>query len=508
VSWVRANALATTVALVAAVALVAPTVVVAASAAGAAAAVPTPAPRAGTSAAPASGVVRVNGVLRVDGAVPVDGVGTGGTNRLVGAPLSYESQTACNAPPPSGLLLVQPRLAELPVGASADFVVSGLVPSLAVGEAVTFQILCGPDAPGMARAYVAKHPLSSSPEVPAAYLAFGNHGGAGTDVVVITTTAPGGEHLRDVVQLSWVPPVNCGEPAPELGYVLAFECDVKSAAKKLAPLVATVKDMASCTIGVAGFFVPVAKLARLFKDADLAATAGELATKAAVDNSVAKLIFDLDQLSKASAVSMSQVYGDLRDAKNAAEFLRDMAALLESIPSGDVATIATDVASLAGLGGCITLYDDVVGAPAHWYSVSLDKLCSSAQVTNQSVNGCPYDGQTTIGGRSFSYEAFVDNNDDSVAPGYWDLVDVPASTCRSVTVSFGIPDASGAPGDVAYLKIAQGGVASSASAAHGTTTTFHVPLDGRPWALWNSATSSADEVAIRLSATCSTSSGL
>jgi hypothetical protein len=155
----------------------------------------------------------------------------------------------------------------------------------------------------------------------------------------------------------------------------------------------------------------------------------------------------------------------------------------------------------------VTLLSELVGAPAHWYSVSLDTLCSNSAVSNDSVNGCPYDGTATIGGRPFSFEAFVDNNDDSVSPAYWDLINFPSGSCRSVTVNFGIPDNGGAAGGAASLKIVQGSQSTAAQAHHGSTTTFQASLDDKPWVLWNSATSSSDEIAIRLTATCTTSSG-
>ena len=279
------------------------------------------------------------------------------SNALTSVAAAAEAGSCSSVPPDKGLLLVSPQGAELPIGASANLEASSFAPALAVGEKVTFRIICGPDTPAAGVSTVALHPQSSTPGVPIAYIPFGNQGRAGTDVVVVTATA-GSQQLTDVVQLQWVEPVNCGEGPSKLGYVLALECK----AKRLAPLLHTALNMVSCGVGLAGFLVPAAKLADLFSAADEAATATQLATDAAVSTPVAKLSFDLDQISKTGIVSISQLYSDLRDAKSAAQFLENIVDLLKAIPTHDVNEIALDVADLAGLDGCVTLLAQLVHA--------------------------------------------------------------------------------------------------------------------------------------------------
>ena len=141
------------------------------------------------------------------------------------------------------------------------------------------------------------------------------------------------------------------------------------------------------------------------------------------------------------------------------------------------------------------------------YSVSLDSLCANSGISNSSVNGCPYDGTTSVGGQPFTYEAFVSDNWQSVYPSFWDLIDFPTNTCNAVTVTFGIPDGGGLPGDIAYLQVAGSSGVVAAQATYGTVGTLTTALNGEPWSLQNSATSDSDEIAINLTATCSTQSG-
>jgi len=156
-----------------------------------------------------------------------------------------------------------------------------------------------------------------------------------------------------------------------------------------------------------------------------------------------------------------------------------------------------------GLTATATLSITVTGA----YLVDLSTLCQDAGAANDSVNGCPYDGATEIGSGSFSYAAYVDDNDSSVYPSYWDLLDFPAGTCRSAQVTFGIPDSGGEPGDSAYLEVSDGASTYAGTAEYGNLETFDVPLNGQAWSVSNSATNADDEIAINMVATCSTANG-
>jgi len=75
------------------------------------------------------------------------------------------------------------------------------------------------------------------------------------------------------------------------------------------------------------------------------------------------------------------------------------------------------------------------------------------------------------------------------------------------SVQFGIPNDGGQPGDTAYIEIQEGSATQSASALEGSVGSLQMPLDGQPWVLYNSATSNTDQIAISLTATCSSASG-
>jgi hypothetical protein len=76
-----------------------------------------------------------------------------------------------------------------------------------------------------------------------------------------------------------------------------------------------------------------------------------------------------------------------------------------------------------------------------------------------------------------------------------------------VSVRFGIPNGDGSSSDVAYLKVVDGSNSSVGQAPYGTIGSLTMSLDGQPWQLYNSSTTDTDQIAINLTATCSTLSG-
>lgn len=179
----------------------------------------------------------------------------------------------------------------------------------------------------------------------------------------------------------------------------------------------------------------------------------------------------------------------------------------------DVFSVATTVGHVDDLyhSRLTTLWSAPLATPhtrtPQTYTVSLATLCANAGVTNAAQNGCPYDGTTTVGTRPLPYEALVVNNNQSLSPSFWDLINFPSTTCSVVHITFGIPSGGGSPGDVAYLQVAQGSTHMTSQASYGHLGTLSVPLSNEQWSLNNSATSTNDEIAINLSATCATPSG-
>lgn len=140
--------------------------------------------------------------------------------------------------------------------------------------------------------------------------------------------------------------------------------------------------------------------------------------------------------------------------------------------------------------------------------VGLQVLCMAPGASNNSMNGCPAIGTATIGPSSFKYASHVSNNNQSVYPSFWDLLNFPATSCSSITVTFGMPATGSLAFDTAYLKVAQHGAsAKTASARFGRETSFTVALDGSPWQIDNSSTSSNDQIVINATASCYTPDG-
>jgi hypothetical protein len=146
-------------------------------------------------------------------------------------------------------------------------------------------------------------------------------------------------------------------------------------------------------------------------------------------------------------------------------------------------------------------------APAR-YSVPLSSLCSNSGVQLHAVNGCPYNGTTLVGPTNFAYTILIEDNDESVMPSYWNLIDFPATTCDSIDLTFGMPTDGSQAGDTASIQVtAQTLAPQSASVGYGQFGKLEATLDGHPWSLENAATNTGDKIAINGVASCSTPSG-
>jgi hypothetical protein len=143
------------------------------------------------------------------------------------------------------------------------------------------------------------------------------------------------------------------------------------------------------------------------------------------------------------------------------------------------------------------------------YGVPLSSLCANQAVRIQAINGCPYPGATLIGSTNFAYAVLVENNNESVSPTYWNLIDFPASTCTSIQLTFGLPSSGSRPGDSASIEVvgAGGTRLAAANVTYGSVATLSAELDDERWKLENSASDTEDEIAINGVATCSTSGG-
>lgn len=141
-------------------------------------------------------------------------------------------------------------------------------------------------------------------------------------------------------------------------------------------------------------------------------------------------------------------------------------------------------------------------------SVSLGTLCEHQGVELHAVNGCPYPGTSQIGFDAFERTILIEDNDDSVLPSYWNLIDFPATSCSSISLTFAMPTEASQPGDTASIQVtAQPLAPQSASVGYGQIGKLEATLDGHPWSLENAATNADDKIAINGVASCSTASG-
>jgi hypothetical protein len=122
-------------------------------------------------------------------------------------------------------------------------------------------------------------------------------------------------------------------------------------------------------------------------------------------------------------------------------------------------------------------------------------------------NGCPYKGETKIGMTNFHYLILIVNNNQSVHPAYWDLINFPRTSCQSVQLSFGMPTSGSKPKDTAWIKVKTKDSVQSLSVKYGQVATLTATIYGDAWSLENSATNANDQIAINGIGSCSTSSG-
>lgn len=302
------------------------------------------------------------------------------------ATTSASSSQSCQPPiPKGGLVLITPSNAALPAGGSAVLEATGL-PLLPLGTAVYFKVTCGPDAGEKATGTVELHPGSVHPTDRAAYFTLANRpsqgqggsagtGGAGTDVVTATVTAPG-HQSSGFVEVNWqapVPAIDCDEPASQLGYLKALWCQANDANSMVHDTLLTM----DCALNIATFFVPAGKVGELLKDASDVVAAGEdieklrseWPTKSSTTKftDILRVALDLAQLNKDDNGQLSVLFTALGNATSLPDFLHAIADILAAVadsPSTELVhlagTIGTEVLDWLGLGSCLTLLGRIV----------------------------------------------------------------------------------------------------------------------------------------------------
>jgi hypothetical protein len=325
--------------------------------------------------------------------------------------------------------------------------------------------------------------------------------GVGIDTVTATMYA-GGAKLTGSTTITWTRPALCPVGLPSL--FRALKCS--SAAR----MVATVVNGGECL----GLLASAGELA----DAIRAGTTLSAALRAAGGSlSIARLAVDLRAL-RTSGLTVSGLVKAVRDGKSVGRLIKNLwrlvnVAVAQGATSEKIASVASALAALAGFGPCVDLIEDT-SRPAPpppspiLAPVSLGTLCQNNGVSIDAVNGCPYIGSSMIGAASFDYAILIENNNDSVSPTYWDLIDFPATSCRSITLTFGMPTDGSEPGDTASIEvITQSQAPQAASVSYGNIATLTATLDGGRWSLENSATNADDEIAVNGTASCTSATG-
>lgn len=115
--------------------------------------------------------------------------------------------------------------------------------------------------------------------------------------------------------------------------------------------------------------------------------------------------------------------------------------------------------------------------------VSLTTLCQgSSVVSNLGDHRCPYAGTAQVGDSVFPYEATDTNS--NVYPKFENVLDFPATTCRSISITFGLPANYSYAGDVGYLQIISETLGPQAAQVdYGELATLNASLDGHNWYL-------------------------
>jgi hypothetical protein len=410
---------------------------------------------------------------------------------------------------PGGVLVLTPNektAVDLPAGASSSVTLAATPFVSAPGNTtVTFRVTRGSTILKTSRPESLTQQLPSEGARSAEYT-YADTAGAGTDTITATATANGRTIASQTTTIEWtLPPACSDEGLPSI--FRSLRCTAALS------FIANAYDTAGCI----GAFVSAGRLS----DAVMAADSAKGALRAAGNNSkVAALARDLAGL-RQDGLTLRQIAATVHDAHSVKELVQDIWHLVKVATEADgshatFGNIATALLDLAGFSSCVDLIENASTSaptthrptPPSTSQVPLGTLCEGSGVYIDAVNGCPFNGMTPVGGGNFSYSILIESNDDSVSPAYWDLIDFPANTCQSISLSFAMPADGSAPGDVASIEVLnQSGAAQSASVAFGQTATLTASLAGGPWSLENSSTNANDQIAINGTATCRTSSG-
>jgi hypothetical protein len=138
-------------------------------------------------------------------------------------------------------------------------------------------------------------------------------------------------------------------------------------------------------------------------------------------------------------------------------------------------------------------------------NVPLSSLCKAAGAT---IGGDDCQGgNVQVGSNLFVY-AIAGNSGRFEPPKFGTIVNFPATTCRTIDLTFTLDSNASQPGETADIQIIQVTTAPEvASTAQGIAGTLAATLDGGPFYIQNSATS-GDNIYYNGTANCWSASGV
>jgi hypothetical protein len=128
-------------------------------------------------------------------------------------------------------------------------------------------------------------------------------------------------------------------------------------------MVKTILQVGECSVGVATFFVPAAKLTRLFDLVKASKSVAFLNGPKTSEQPLARLLYDLyhaygmeyDASAREGFRSFAELEGTFTHLSTAAELMRDLPNIWIAIRQADISEVALDVANLTGLKPCVEL---------------------------------------------------------------------------------------------------------------------------------------------------------
>jgi hypothetical protein len=271
-----------------------------------------------------------------------------------GCPAANPHAEYISLTPPSGAL---PIHTSVTLDASVGLI-SGAISTAKPGETVQFHVVCGPGAglSGSART-AAQSP--AAPKVYTAPFSIRNNGQRGESWITATITYHGTTSTA-VATILWTPPLPSCDAA--IRWYAALKCTA------LYQMAHTVLEAGECTVAVASLTLPQADLVKVIDAATSVGNAERAASEVGASSSFGALIADIRGLQE--GVSVAKLRTALSDSHSAEGLITNIWDLVHTLPAGEIERTAEALASLAGLGPCVSMLKGIQTTPTSQTGVS------------------------------------------------------------------------------------------------------------------------------------------